>query len=70
MCAKFHGPASALTLCCKYGEGESPSSSDIESQLNSETQVSCYHFREKRTHFPGLTGSYDFDQTLALIDQY
>ena len=32
MCAKFHCPASALTLCCKVGEGEIHSSSDIESQ--------------------------------------
>ena len=32
MCAKFHCPASALTLCCKDGEGEIHSSSDIESQ--------------------------------------
>ena len=31
MCAKFH-PASALTLCCKDGEGEIHTSSDIESQ--------------------------------------
>ena len=27
-----HCPASALTLCCKDGEGEIHSSSDIESQ--------------------------------------
>ena len=32
MCTKFHCPASALTLCCKDGEGEIHSSSDIESQ--------------------------------------
>ena len=60
----------SINIVLQIWGGESPSSSDIESQLNSETQVSCYHFREKRTHFPGLTGSYDFDRTLALIDQY
>ena len=32
MCVKFHCPASALTLCCKDGEGKIHSSSDIESQ--------------------------------------
>ena len=32
MCVKFHCPASALTLCCKDGQGETHSSSDIESQ--------------------------------------
>ena len=32
MCVKFHCPASALTLCCKDGEGGIHSSSDIESQ--------------------------------------
>ena len=32
MCAKFHCPASALTLCCIDREGEIHSSSDIESQ--------------------------------------
>ena len=32
MCAKFHCPASALTLCYNDGEGEIHSSSDIESQ--------------------------------------
>ena len=32
MCARFHCPASALTLRCKDGEGEIHSSSDIESQ--------------------------------------
>ena len=37
--------------------------------LNSETQASCYHFREKRTHFPGLIGSYDFE-LWPMIDQY
>ena len=38
MCAKFHCPASAVTLFSKDGEGESHSSSDIEiqkSQANS-----------------------------------
>ena len=32
MCAKFHCPASASALCCKDGEGEIHSSSDIESR--------------------------------------
>ena len=33
MCAKFHCPASALTLCCKDGGGGGiHSSSDTESQ--------------------------------------
>ena len=32
MCAKFHCPASAVTLFSKDGEGEIHSSSDIESQ--------------------------------------
>ena len=32
MCDKFHCPASELTLCCKDGEGEIHSSSDMESQ--------------------------------------
>ena len=32
MCDKFHCPASTLTLCCKDGEGQINSSSDIESQ--------------------------------------
>ena len=32
MCVKFHCPASALTLCCKDGDGEIHSSSDIEIQ--------------------------------------
>ena len=32
MCAKFHCPASAVSLCYKDGEGEIHSSSDIESQ--------------------------------------
>ena len=32
MCAKFHCPASALTLYCKDMEGKIHSSSDIESQ--------------------------------------
>ena len=32
MCAKFHCPVSASTLCFKDGEGKIHSSSDIESQ--------------------------------------
>ena len=46
MCVKFHCPASALTFCCKDGEGEIHSSSDIESQktlANSDgTIIICY----------------------------
>ena len=34
MCAKFHCPASAVTLCSKDGEGEIHSSSDTESQTS------------------------------------
>ena len=35
MCAKFHCPASAVTLFSKDGEGEIHSYSDKESQKNS-----------------------------------
>ena len=39
MCAKFHCPASAITLFSKDGEGEIHSSSDIESQKNPANSV-------------------------------